>query len=68
LEVQYLRREGDRDWFATFYPVYALRSSTAGRDEDDSHILYILLVPSHPFRLVADLVNFDFEQGGDWDR
>jgi hypothetical protein len=29
---------------------------------------YVLLVPSYPVRLVADLIGFDFEQHDDWDR
>jgi hypothetical protein len=28
---------------------------------------YVPLVPSHPVRLVADLVDFDFDQLGGWD-
>ena len=29
---------------------------------------YVPLKPGHPFRLVANLVDFDFERHGGWDR
>ena len=52
----------DRDGFITFCPVYVLKHGAADRDDDDTHILYILLQPSHPVRLVADLVDFDLNK------
>jgi hypothetical protein len=52
----------DRDGFITFCPVYVLKHCAADRDDDDTHILYILLLPSHPVRLVADLVDFDLNK------
>lgn len=52
----------DRDGFITFCPVYVFKHCAADRDDDDTHILYILLLPSHPVRLVADLVEFDLNK------
>lgn len=49
----YLRREGDRDGLATFYPVYTLKSCTARRNENDTHMC-VLLVTGHPVRLFAN--------------
>ena len=47
----YLRREHDRDEFAIFDPVYALTGVRCG--EARMIRTYVLLVPTHPVRLVA---------------
>jgi hypothetical protein len=60
--LTFLRWEHDKDGFIAFCVVYALKRWAAGIDDDDTHILYVLLPPSHPVQLVADLVDFDLDK------